>query len=318
MKFSWRGVGAGPSQSMGIVDRENILALTNLGWQEVKEKEAAVVFRFSHVHHKHGPDTSGRKSVFYICTTSHNSITSAVVNNYRSISKTKNNYIFVLNREMKENFESLGINCYIWRHGVRTDQFFPGLRPARDKFILGLVGHGCWKRVSFTAESFLAAGLENACLKIISDDPLPPLPGIEVKKASVMREEMASFYRSIDCLVTFSYAEGYNMPPLEALASGVPCVATDMPCMREHPYADLCKLVPASKTLNVEALQGEKFAPRDVSLYAVAPIHYEVSAADAVSAIRESVKLTRPPSLGPGVTWEERIRNEVFPVIEAC
>jgi glycosyltransferase involved in cell wall biosynthesis len=47
-------------------------------------------------------------------------------------------------------------------------------------------------------------------------------------------DEMASLYRASDALAFPSTREGFGLVVLEALASGIPAVVTDLPVLREH------------------------------------------------------------------------------------
>jgi len=56
--------------------------------------------------------------------------------------------------------------------------------------------------------------------------------GVEVR-GLVSREELASLYRRTACLVFPSLYEGFGQPPLEAMASGAPVAAADIPAVAE-------------------------------------------------------------------------------------
>ncbi|MFC7372367.1 glycosyltransferase family 4 protein [Fictibacillus iocasae] len=54
------------------------------------------------------------------------------------------------------------------------------------------------------------------------------MPGVSVHKfPSAGEKEMADFYRSSDLFVFSSWAEGFGLPPLEAMACGTPVVTTN-------------------------------------------------------------------------------------------
>ena len=60
--------------------------------------------------------------------------------------------------------------------------------------------------------------------------PVPP--GVEVR-GLVPGEELASLYRRTACLVFPSLYEGFGQPPLEAMASGAPVAASNIPAIAE-------------------------------------------------------------------------------------
>jgi glycosyltransferase involved in cell wall biosynthesis len=62
-----------------------------------------------------------------------------------------------------------------------------------------------------------------------------PLPSnIEIIEGDVSDYEMLSLYRKSDCILYPSRGEGFGLIPFEALACGVPCIATDGLGMDEY------------------------------------------------------------------------------------
>jgi glycosyltransferase involved in cell wall biosynthesis len=57
-------------------------------------------------------------------------------------------------------------------------------------------------------------------------------PGVDVR-GLVSGEELASLYRRTACLVFPSLYEGFGQPPLEAMASGAPVAASNIPAIAE-------------------------------------------------------------------------------------
>ncbi|HEY7793937.1 MAG TPA: glycosyltransferase family 1 protein [Gaiellaceae bacterium] len=60
----------------------------------------------------------------------------------------------------------------------------------------------------------------------------PAPPGVEVR-GLVSLDELATLYRRAACLVFPSLYEGFGQPPLEAMASGCPVAASDIPAIAE-------------------------------------------------------------------------------------
>jgi glycosyltransferase involved in cell wall biosynthesis len=56
--------------------------------------------------------------------------------------------------------------------------------------------------------------------------------GVEAR-GNVGLDELAGLYRRASCLVFPSLYEGFGLPPLEAMASGCPVAASDLPAIRE-------------------------------------------------------------------------------------
>jgi glycosyltransferase involved in cell wall biosynthesis len=331
MKFKWLGVSGSPLMSMCIVNEENKRALKNLGWKEVDtETEADVIFSFFH-QCPSNPDTSGRIRIFYLCTTFHNALLKECIEPYLRINDTKNNHIFVLNKYIQENFAAAGIRTHVWNHGVNLDQFKPKEREHKQPLTFGFIGQGSpWKRYDFLTKCFLQAFSDDPSegnLKLITG--WSSIPGYKKIPQNVSidyhvsRPDMPSFLQSLDCLVSFSYSEGYNMPPIETLACGTPCLVTDMPSMHEDPYDLLCEHVKAKQVVNSDLFNDFPFAPKDLSKYHQVPFVHEVSEADAVSALlrmeRDIVegKGKSKPALSEKQSWEARVRDQVLTVIKA-
>jgi len=58
-------------------------------------------------------------------------------------------------------------------------------------------------------------------------------------------KQLAALYAKADVLVLPSRAEGCGLPLLEALWRGVPCIASDLPALRENAAGGGCRLVPS-------------------------------------------------------------------------
>lgn len=70
-------------------------------------------------------------------------------------------------------------------------------------------------------------------------------------------KQLAELYAKADALVLPSRAEGCGLPLLEALWRGVPCIASDLPALRENAAAGGCRLVPSGDKKAWEAALAE-------------------------------------------------------------
>ena len=114
----------------------------------------------------------------------------------------------------------------------------------RSPSVLGVVGpiEGLNKGIRFGLEAFrlLRASGRDVRLHRASQLPLSDVereivvPDVYAHGASV--SAMARWYHGVDVLVHPSFeAEGFPLPPLEAMAAGVPAVLTDIPSYRPIP-----------------------------------------------------------------------------------
>jgi len=76
--------------------------------------------------------------------------------------------------------------------------------------------------------------------------PDPPADADVAELGAVPAARMPALYRACDVLASPSTREGFGLVALEAAASGLPCVLSDLPVFREH-FADgvSCLTVPA-------------------------------------------------------------------------
>lgn len=121
----------------------------------------------------------------------------------------------------------------------------PGpVRPERRRVRVGLIGSarvpakGIADGLAACALA-AAAGLDLELVRVTNIEPDPaerqqPFP-VEVHTC-VPPGEMGDLYRSLDVLLApvTAMGEGFYLPAVEAMACGIPCVLTDVPCLREH------------------------------------------------------------------------------------
>lgn len=146
-------------------------------------------------------------------------------------------YILVPNEFQKQAFEKSGIKkpVIVIPHGTETEKFPFYERPERDIFTFGIVGYlnerkGVFDVIRAFASEFepdepvrLVLKTSNMAFgyyryfhdtRITTIKSLLPLGGIN------------DLYRSFDCFVFPSRAEGVGQPPREAMATGLPVIAT--------------------------------------------------------------------------------------------
>lgn len=113
--------------------------------------------------------------------------------------------------------------------GINTTKFFPGAGSAEAEFVIGIAArlHPVKRHVDLFAALRLLGG--RARLRIAGDGPL----AAELRAAAPPNAEflgaiadMPAFYRSLDAFVLCSDHEGMPLALIEAMASGLPCVAT--------------------------------------------------------------------------------------------
>tara|TARA_R110000765_G_scaffold279782_1_gene377306 strand:- start:393 stop:1274 length:882 start_codon:yes stop_codon:yes gene_type:complete len=108
-------------------------------------------------------------------------------------------------------------------------------RPAKA-FTFGVAGNfavgGCRKNVGTVIDAFEALQKNTdreirLVIKVYPDDKLPEIQNtsIEVVQKFVSKQEIANFYRQIDCFVSATRGEGWGLMQHEAMLSGVPVIA---------------------------------------------------------------------------------------------
>ncbi|HWG55336.1 MAG TPA: glycosyltransferase family 1 protein [Gaiellaceae bacterium] len=119
--------------------------------------------------------------------------------------------------------------------GVDHDRFRPG-GEAREPFLLYPARPWPHKNHAALFEAFALLRRERPELRLVltggGHEGRPVPEGVEVR-GLVSDEELASLYRRCACLVFPSLYEGFGQPPLEAMASGAPVAASNIPAVAE-------------------------------------------------------------------------------------
>jgi glycosyltransferase involved in cell wall biosynthesis len=131
----------------------------------------------------------------------------------------------------------------------------PTLRRAPRPVRVGLVGPSCvpWKDIQTGARAAELAHRAGLDLTLVRVSPVPfdatePAVTCPVERhQQVLPEEMGRVLRSLDVFLGTSSGpeEGFFLPAMEAMASGVPSVLTEIPCLMGYtPAADYALFVP--------------------------------------------------------------------------
>ena len=119
--------------------------------------------------------------------------------------------------------------------GVDLHRFHPG-DGDREPFLLYPARAWPHKNHARLLEAFALLRRSRPELRLVltggGHDATPRPAGVEVR-GPVSPDELAGLYRRAACLVFPSLYEGFGLPPLEAMASGCPVAASDLPAIRE-------------------------------------------------------------------------------------
>jgi glycosyltransferase involved in cell wall biosynthesis len=119
--------------------------------------------------------------------------------------------------------------------GLDHERFRPGDEP-REQFLLYPARPWPHKNHGRLFEAFALLREERPKLQLVltggGHEGRPVPSGVDVR-GLVSGEELASLYRRTACLVFPSLYEGFGQPPLEAMASGAPVAASNIPAIAE-------------------------------------------------------------------------------------
>lgn len=119
--------------------------------------------------------------------------------------------------------------------GLDHERFRPG-DEEREPFLLYPARPWAHKNHARLFEAFTILRRERPELRLVltggGHEGRPVPPGVEVK-GLVSADELVSLYRRAACMVFPSLYEGFGQPPLEAMASGAPVAAANIPAVAE-------------------------------------------------------------------------------------
>lgn len=197
------------------------------------------------------------------------------------------------------------------RYAVDHDVMFPAdPRPPARVTRVGLVGpyEIAWKDLATgLAACNLAkqAGLNLQIVRITNTAPHPDELKLDVGiewHVQVEPKQMGALYRSMDVFLGSSWGEeeGFFLPAVEAMACGVPCVLTDIPCHRDYGDAQYALFVaPRNPHSMAEALvmasghPAARAALREHGLRTARAFNYEDHVNDLERAFTEIMDAER-------------------------
>lgn len=152
-------------------------------------------------------------------------------------------------------------------NGVDRSVFFPAQPTsiAKTGFVVGAVARATAQKGWATLLDTCARLVQHSAMNVRfvfaapSDLPMHDIPAAVAQRLTVLQPRddasMRGFYQSLDAFVFCSMSEGFGLPPLEAMACGVPVVSTDCGGVREFMDGQNGVLVPVGQpALLAEAL----------------------------------------------------------------
>ncbi len=161
-------------------------------------------------------------------------------------------YVIVPNNFQYNVFLNSGISeqkLKVIPHGTETEKFPYYDRPERDIFTFGIIGwlnnrKGVFDVIQAFASEFQLHERVRLVLHSTNTDfnyyKFFNDPRISTDCTHLSFEDLNDLYRSFDCFVFPSKAEGIGQPPREAMATGLPVIVGNYSGLHEIAKADFC------------------------------------------------------------------------------
>lgn len=157
----------------------------------------------------------------------------------------KLNMLWVACNHNKKLFEREGVKIPIEviPHGVNPEQYPLMKRPKRKTFTFLMLGTlNLRKDPGMALNAFLSLFKDNPDVRIIfktqsggmGSIEFPENKNIKIIDKLATHEDMISYYWEADAFVFPSRGEGFGLPPVEAMATGLPCIFTDHTGMSDY------------------------------------------------------------------------------------
>lgn len=121
----------------------------------------------------------------------------------------------------------------VFNHGVDTRFYKYMKRPEREVYTFLHYGQlSLRKGTDVVVKAFRAAFRPEEKVRLILKTTTPfypvefQIPNVEYINATYSKEQMIGLLKEADCLVAPSRGEGFSLPPLEAMATGLPVIIT--------------------------------------------------------------------------------------------
>jgi len=140
-------------------------------------------------------------------------------------------------------------------NGIDLSIFTPNKKNnnKKNKFIIGTIGRlAKWKGYDFFLDAISSLNSNKIEVLVLSQDDLKLPNGIKARIIKAANDkQIADFYRQCDIFVFTSFIEGFGLPPLEAMACGVPVITTDCGGIRDFANDSNAILVPAGDARSI-------------------------------------------------------------------